>query len=144
MPELSGLNSFLADLELYPDRHDRIQYLIELAEEYQKENLIPLVSPPEENRVPGCESEVFAFTKLDGEGKLNLEFAVLNPQGISAMAMAKILQISLNSQLPSSASNIEEDLVYIVFGRELSMGKSGGLTNMIRMVKYQADQLAKS
>lgn len=58
------------------------------------------------------------------------------------MAMAIILQNALNGEPPNAAEHIDEELVYKVFGRELSMGKSGGLTNMIRLVKVRAKQLS--
>lgn len=135
-----GLQAVLDDLNLFPDRADRIQALIDIADSFKNTTL---TAPyPEEKRVPGCESEAFGFTTLDDQQRLVVNFAVLNPQGISAMAMAKILQEALNGEPPEVAQLIDPEIVYTIFGRELSMGKSGGLTNMVMLVRAQAAKLA--
>ncbi len=122
------LQSMLDDLAMFPDRADRIDALIELSREY--------VHPPEAevprtegSRVPGCESEVF-MRLADGQ----FRFAVDNPQGVSAMALARLLEEGLDHR----PADVPDDLVYTVFGRELSMGKNLGLTNMVRMVRQAA------
>jgi cysteine desulfuration protein SufE len=80
--------------------------------------------------VPGCESEVYV-AQVNGE----IRIAVDNPQGISAMALAVILQHSLTGASRAEIEAVPEDVVYQIFGKELSMGKSMGLTGMVRMVK---------
>lgn len=129
MPIPAKLQEQLDTLALFPDRNDRIQALIEIGEEFR--NPGPDVVPRDvEHRVPGCESEVYAALR-DGR----LVFAVDNPQGISAMALARILQEGLAGASSEDLTDVKEDLVYEIFGRELSMGKSLGLTGMVRMAK---------
>jgi cysteine desulfuration protein SufE len=126
------LQETLADLDLLTDRQDRIDYLISLAEEF--ENPGPDEVPrTAETRVPGCESEVY-IVKRDREFRI----AVDNPQGVSAMALAVILEQSLSGESPENIRAVPEDVVYRIFGKDLSMGKSMGLTGMVRMVKSLA------
>ncbi|MES1147471.1 MAG: SufE family protein [bacterium] len=138
MPHPPKIAQFLEDLSLFPDRQDKIQVLISLATKFK-----PFDAPhpyPEDHRVPGCESEAYGWTVLE-DGKLRLEFVVDNPQGISAKAMAALLKEGLDGEPMETAFMLDEELVYEVFGRELSMGKSGGLMNMISLVKSQAAKL---
>ena len=118
------LQEILDDLAMFSDRTDRIDALIALSGEYVHPS--PEEVPrTEATKVPGCESEV--FMRLS-EGRFR--FAVDNPQGVSAMALARILE----SGLEGRPAEVPDELVYTVFGRELSMGKNLGLTNMVRMV----------
>lgn len=140
MPIPKALQEQLDDLALFPDRSDRIQALIALGEEYQHPSAeeVPRAA---ECKVPGCESEVFLLAR-PGETGVTLKFAVDNPQGISAMALAVILERGLSGQPLDAIQAVPEDLVFTIFGRELSMGKNLGLTNMIRMVKDQAVRIS--
>ena len=72
-----------------------------------------------------------------GEG-LKFHFAVDNPQGMSAMAMARILDDSLSGVPLTEVVEVPDELVYTIFGRELSMGKSAGLMGMVQMVRAEA------
>lgn len=58
------------------------------------------------------------------------------------MAMAQLLLEGLQNQPPATANHIDEDLVAKTFGPELSMGKSLGLTNLVRQIKAQSLKLA--
>lgn len=69
---------------------------------------------------------------------MNLHFAVENPQGISAMALATLLkEVTAGASIPSIAE-IPESVVFELFGDELSMGKTMGLTGMVKMVAGEA------
>lgn len=122
------LQEILDDLAMFPDRADRIEALIALSREYVHPSSEEVLRT-ERARVPGCESEV--FMGLDGK---SFRFAVDNPQGVSAMALARLLEEGLEGRV----ADVPDELVYEVFGRELSMGKSMGLTNMVRMVRDAA------
>lgn len=129
----AALKEVLDDLALFPDRADRIEALIEMGSEYK--NFSGQEVPRDEaRRIPGCESEVFFLATDRPEGGTDYRFAVDNPQGISAMALAVILQRASGSSREEIAA-IPEDLVYRIFGNELSMGKSMGLNNMLRVLK---------
>jgi len=130
VPYPAKIQEFLDDLAMFPDRAERIDALISIGHRYKKPDGVPRTA---ETRVPGCESEVYVASVPEGEGRKFL-IAVDNPQGISAMAMAVVLDEGLSGEPPSEVGKVSEELVYEVFGRELSMGKSLGLTNLVRMV----------
>lgn len=144
MPEIpEKLANTLDALSMVPDRNERIQLLIDIAGKFQ--DVPPQVATrpfPEENRVPACESEAFVWGKRRPDGRLDFHFAVENPQGISAKAMAVILKDSLSGQPLDQVAAVPQDVVYKVFGNELSMGKSMGLMSMVGMVKTLAKRAA--
>jgi len=138
------LTDTLETLEMVPDRNERIQLLIDLAGRFEE---VPprLARRPfgEEHRVPACESEAFVFTEERPDGTLDFHFAVENPQGISAKAMAVILGDALSGAPLDQVAQVPQDVVYRVFGRELSMGKSMGLMGMVGMVSAMAKRRAE-
>ena len=137
------LQQYLDAFALIDDRNERIQLLIDIADRFQE---VPesMAQRPfgQEHLVPHCESEAFVWVERQADGTLDLHFAVENPQGISARAMAVILQESLAGEEPERVASIPSDLPYAFFGSELSMGKTMGLTGMVAMVKNRAVALA--
>lgn len=138
MPLPAKLQEQLDDLAFFTDRAERIQALIEIGEEFRNPGP-DAVARDEAHRVPGCESEVYIASEPLGDGRRYL-IAVDNPQGISAMALATILKKSLDGEPSAEVATVSEEIVYEIFGRELSMGKSMGLTGMVRMVKVEASR----
>jgi cysteine desulfuration protein SufE len=136
MPYPAKLQAFLDDLAMFPDRAERIDALISIGQRFRNPTSEELPRTAE-TKVPGCESEVFITSEPEGESR-KFRFAVDNPQGISAMAMAQILDETLSGEPPGEIAQVSEDVVFDIFGRELSMGKSLGLTNMVKMVKREA------
>jgi len=144
MPYPEGLQDLVSTLDIL-DRSDRIQMLIDIAERFHDVSPEVATRPfSDDHKVPACESEAFvwaqALGKQDGDtnGALKFHFAVENPQGISAKAMAVILDEHLSGRPAAEVAAISGDLVYDVFGRELSMGKSMGLMGMVTMVATSA------
>jgi len=134
MPEYPAkLQALLDNLSFFPDRAERIDALISIGQKFVNAGPDVLVRN-EATRVPGCESEVYIASTPLGEGQKFI-FGVDNPQGISAMALAQILDETLSGESPAEVAKVSEEVVYEIFGRELSMGKSLGLTNMVKMVK---------
>jgi cysteine desulfuration protein SufE len=126
-------------LSLVSDRAERIQTLIDLAGRFEE-------VPPEIarrpfstlNQVPACESEAYVFQERRPDGTLKFHFAVENPQGISAKALAVILEETLSGAPPEQIARVQPDIIYRIFGPELSMGKSMGLMGMVGMVQAAA------
>jgi cysteine desulfuration protein SufE len=139
------LTDTLETLETVPDRSERIQLLIDIAGRFEE---VPprLARRPfaAEHQVPACESEAYVFTEERPDGTLDFHFAVENPQGISAKAMAVILGDALSGTPPEQVAEVSQDIVYQVFGRELSMGKSMGLMSMVGMVAALAKKQAEA
>jgi cysteine desulfuration protein SufE len=137
------LTQTLEMLEMVPDRSERIQLLIDIADRF--EDVPPRISRrpfPKEHQVPACESEAYVFGEERPDGTLDFHFAVENPQGVSAKAMAVLLDETLSGAPPAQVAEVPQDIVYKVFGRELSMGKSMGLMAMVGMVATLAKKYA--
>ena len=134
----SRLQELVTEL-LSVDADTRGDILIELSDQYSEVPESVATRPyPELAKVPGCESEVYAFVVNREDGTKDFHFAVENPQGISAMAMAAIVQETLNGEELEKIAQIPEDVVYQIFGRTLSMGKGQGLMSMMGVVKALA------
>jgi len=137
MPE--KLARTLETLGMISDRGERIQLLIDIADRFREVPPQIATRPfPEEHRVPACESEAYVWGQVRPDGALDFHFAVENPQGISARAMAVLLGDSLSGAPPEQVAAVPQDIVYKVFGSELSMGKSMGLMGMVSMINNLA------
>jgi len=134
-PKLRG---FLDTLALFDDRADRIQLLIDVADRFQEVPTEVATRPFDpSHEVQHCESGAFVWVESGDDG-LHYHFAVENPQGISAKAMAVILKESLDGQPLEAALTVPQDLPYEIFGKELSMGKSMGLTSLVALTQKHA------
>ncbi|MCA9751520.1 MAG: SufE family protein [Gemmatimonadetes bacterium] len=126
-------------MEMSPDRADRIELLIDLANRYREVPARIAERPFEEShRVPGCESAAFVWSEPREDGTLDFHFAVENPQGISARALAAALADGLSGAPLDEVAAITDDLVERLFGPELSLGKALGLTGIVAMVRREA------
>ncbi|MDH3456886.1 MAG: SufE family protein, partial [Gemmatimonadota bacterium] len=95
-------------------------------------------------KVPACESQAYVFPVPNDDGSLTFHFAVDNPQGISAMAMAAVLGDTLSGVPLEQVAAVPTEIVYELFGKELSMGKNMGLMGMVGMVTgYAQERLAE-
>jgi cysteine desulfuration protein SufE len=140
------LADLLDALRLVPDRSERIQMLIGIADRFRS---VPrsIASPPypEEHRVPGCESQAYVWAETLPDGSLKFHFAVENPQGISAKATAVILGETLSGAPLKEVVAVPREIVMEIFGEELSMGKSLGLMGIVSMVQsFARRKLAES
>jgi cysteine desulfuration protein SufE len=142
MPEMpEKLAETLEMLDLVPDRAERIQLLIDTADRF--EEVPPRIARRPfslDNLVPACESQAYVWGEDRADGTLDFHFAVENPQGISAKSLAVILDEGLSGAPLEQVAAVPQDIIYRVFGRELSMGKSMGLMGMVSMVAVMAKQ----
>ena len=121
------------------DRGLRAELLIEYADAFTPVDDAVATRPyPETARAPRCESEAFVFATDRPDGTFDLHFAVENPQGLSAKAWAVILDETLSGQPLEQVVQVPQDLVFQVFGRDLSMGKGQGLLGMLEVVQHEA------
>ena len=137
------LAELIGDFEEITDRTERQEYLIEIADRFADVKVPPTIAtkPYEEShRVPACESEAFVWAKDQPDGTLKYYFDVLNPQGLSAMAMSVILDETCSGQPLEKVATIDPTIVFTLFGKEISMGKGQGLMGIVRMVQHEAQQ----
>jgi len=139
VPVPRKIEGFLEVLQSVGDRQDRIELLIEIADRFRE---VPseVATRPFDPRhlIPHCESEAYVWSLSESDGSLKFFFAVENPQGISARAMAVILDEGLSGEPLEEVAKVENDLPLEIFGRELSMGKTMGLNGMVAMVRLAA------
>jgi cysteine desulfuration protein SufE len=137
------LTELVEDFEQITDRTERQEYLIEIADRFADVKVPPTIAtkPYEEShRVPACESEAFVWAKDQPDGTLKYYFDVLNPQGLSAMAMSVILDETCSGQPLEKVATIDPTIVFTLFGKEVSMGKGQGLMGIVRVVQHEAQQ----
>jgi sulfur transfer protein SufE len=140
------LAEMVEDFEGITDRTERQEYLIEIADRFPEAKVPPEIATKpydESHRVPACESEAFVWAVEQPDGTLKYWFDVLNPQGLSAMAMSSILDETLSGQPLEQVAAIDPSMVFTLFGREVSMGKGQGLMGIVNMVKYEAQKRLK-
>lgn len=136
------VEQLLEDLSFFDDRMERFQALIEFSDRFQDVPERIATRPfPESHRAPRCDSEAYVWSELLPNGTFKYHFAVENPQGISAKAMAVILDECLSGGSPEEAANLSHDIVFAIFGKEISMGKGQGLMGMVDLVRSQTRRL---
>ena len=141
-----ALTEIVADMQSITDRQERAELLIEYADRFDTVKVPESIATKpysKEHRAPACESEAYVWTEDRPDGTFDLYFDVLNPQGLSAMAMCVILKETLQGQPLEQVAQITPDIVPQIFGRELSMGKGAGLSGIVSLVQYQARQRLK-
>ena len=88
--------------------------------------------------IPHCESDAYAWAQKMPDGTLKLYFAVENPSGVSAKALATILDKTLSGLPASEVATITPDIVEKIFRQNISMGKGMGLMSMVDAVRTLA------
>lgn len=121
------------------DRGLRAEMLIEYADQFSEVPANIAARPwPESARAPRCESDAYVFFTDNSDGTFKLWFAVENPQGLSAKAWAVLLDETLSGQPLEQVARVPQDVVFRIFGRDLSMGKGQGLLGMLELIQHEA------
>jgi len=121
------------------DRGLRAEMLIDYADSFEEVPASIAKRPfPEQSRAPRCESDAYVFATDLPDGTFKLWFAVENPQGLSAKAWAVILDQTLTGQPLDVVAHVPQDVIFKIFGRDLSMGKGQGLIGMLELVQHEA------
>ena len=92
--------------------------------------------------VPHCESEAYVWAVPNADGTLKLHFAVENPSGISAKALAAILDRTLSGLPAGEIAKVDPEIVEKIFRQNISMGKGMGLMSMVQRVQQLAKRAA--
>ena len=141
---LEKLNTLLEAFDEFPDPADRTGMLLGYADQFKE--VPPEVARrpfPESHHVPQCESDAYAWAVRQSDGTLKLHFAVENPSGVSAKALATILDKTLSGLPPTEIATVNTDIVERIFRRNISMGKGMGLMSMVDAVRALAKHAAK-
>ena len=137
------LQDFLETLSLFNNYTDRVSFLIEYAERFKRVPADIATTPyPHEHRVEFCESGAFVWTQKQPDNTFKFYFDVENPQGVSAMALSQIFDDTLSGEKAEDILGIPDDIVYNIFGQNLSMGKNLGLTGILLAMKRDVKRLS--
>lgn len=142
---LDKLHSLLETFDEFPDPADRTDLLLSYADQF-KEVPPDVATRPfsEKNHIPQCESDAYVWAMQQPDGTLNLHFAVENPSGISAKALATILDKTLSGLPAAEIATVDCDIVERIFRRNISMGKGMGLMAMVDAVRTLARKAVSS
>ena len=143
MPYPSKLQSLLETFDLFPDPSDRTGMLLDYSDQFKE-------VPPEiaqrpfakSHQVPQCESDAYVWAMQRPDGTLKLHFAVENPSGVSARALAAILDKTLSGLPPQEIAAVDCSIVERIFRQNISMGKGMGLMAMVEAVRSLAGRAA--
>ena len=131
----------IEDFTFITTRTERQEYLIQLADQFSDVRVPEVIASlpyDESHRVPACESEAFVWAIEQEDGSLKYYFDVLNPQGLSAMAISVILDEACSGAPLDQVASINSEVVFDFFGKDISMGKGQGLMGIVNMVAYEA------
>ncbi len=140
---LEKLNALLEVFDEFPDPADRTDMLLSYADQFK--DVPPEVARrpfAESHRIPQCESDAYAWGIRNPDGGLKLYFAVENPSGVSAKALAAILDRSLSGLPAAEIATVTPDIVERIFRQNISMGKGLGLMSMVQAVRSLARSAA--
>jgi len=137
MPE--KLEQLLKTFDMFPDPVDRTGMLLSYSDQFKEVPPDIATRPfPPEHQVPQCESDAFVWAVKRPDETLQLYFAVENPSGVSARALASILDRTLSGLPASDVATVSCDIVERIFRQNISMGKGMGLMAMVNAVQALA------
>jgi cysteine desulfuration protein SufE len=121
------------------DPADRTSMLLSYADQFKEVPPSIATRPfPKSHQIPQCESDAYAWAQKMPDGTLKLYFAVENPSGVSAKALAAILDRTLSGLPATEIATITPDIVEKIFRQNISMGKGMGLMSMVDAVRTLA------
>jgi cysteine desulfuration protein SufE len=146
MPALPRkLEAVLETFDMFPDPADRTSMLLSYADQFVEVPTSVATRPfPLSHQVPQCESDAYAWAIQQPDGTLKLHFAVENPSGVSARALASILDRTLSGLPANEIARIDSSIVERIFRQNISMGKGMGLMSMVEAVRALARSAQRS
>jgi cysteine desulfuration protein SufE len=140
---LKKLNDVLEMFDDFSDPADRTDLLLSYADQFREVPPDVARRPyPESHHVPQCESDAYIWAIVSPDGTLKFHFAVENPSGVSAKALATILDKTLSGLPAQEIATVDNSIVERIFRRNISMGKGMGLMSMVDAVKVLAKKAA--
>jgi len=129
----------LIDMFQMFDPADRTNLLLSYADQFKEVPASIATRPfPKSHQVPQCESDAYVWAQKLPDDTLKLYFAVENPSGISAKALAAILDKTLSGLPAAEVATVNCDIVEKIFRQNISMGKGMGLMAMVNAVQALA------
>jgi cysteine desulfuration protein SufE len=139
------LQQLLDTFAMFPDQSDRTALLLSYADQFRSVPSEIATRPFDKaHQVPACESEAYVWAVPNPDGTLKLHFAVENPSGISAKALAAMLDKTLSGLPPEEIEKVSPEIVEQLFRQNISMGKGLGLMSMVNAVRTLAARARKA
>src|SRR5215210_4924028 len=112
MPYPAPLQSVLDTFDMFPDPSDRTSMLLSYADQFREVPAAVARRPFDKtHQVPQCESDAYVWAMKMPDGTLRLHFAVENPSGVSARALAAILERSLSGLRAADIATVDNSIV---------------------------------
>ncbi len=142
---MSKLQALLDLFAEYTGPTERTELLLSYADKFKDVPAAVATRPFDQSAlVPHCESEAYVWAVPNPDGSLKLHFAVENPSGISAKALAAILDRTLSGLPAAEIAKVDPEIVEKIFRQNISMGKGMGLMSMVQRVQQLAKRAAAS
>src|SRR5688500_2283038 len=91
------LEEVLETFDMFPDQPDRTNMLLSYADQFKEVPPAVATRPfARSHQIPQCESDAYVWAVEQPDGTMKLHFAVENPSGVSAKALASILDRTLS------------------------------------------------
>jgi cysteine desulfuration protein SufE len=133
------LEDLLDTFAMFADQAERAQLLLGFSDQFQPVPPGVATRPfPKSHQIPQCESDAYAWAVSQPDRTLKLHFAVENPSGVSARALATILDRTLSGLPPEEVARVSPEIVERIFRQNISMGKGMGLMSMVLAVQALA------
>jgi cysteine desulfuration protein SufE len=137
------LQELLETFDMFPDPADRTAMLLSYADQFREVPPEIATRPfPENHHIPQCESDAYVWAIKRPDDTMQLYFAVENPAGVSAKALAAIMDRTLSGLPASEIATVSCDIVERIFRQNISMGKGMGLMAMVNAVQLLARRAA--
>ena len=133
------LQALLEMFDMFPDVADRTSMLLSYADQFREVPVDVATRPfSPRHQVPQCESDAYVWGVKAPDNTLQLYFAVENPSGVSAKALAAILDKTLSGTPAREIATVGPEIVERIFRQNISMGKGMGLMSMVQAVQALA------
>jgi len=121
------------------DPADRTSMLLSYADQFREVPPSIATRPfAKSHQVPQCESDAYVWANKQPDGTVKFYFAVENPSGVSAKALATILDKTLSGLPAKDIATVDCGIVEQIFRQNISMGKGMGLMAMVNAVQALA------
>ncbi len=139
MTQQETADELIEAFEMFDDWEDRYRFLIDAAKGLPP---LPGEAKTEENRVHGCQSNVWmvAEPKTDGD-EIRIEF-LADSDSVFTRGMVALVRKLYSNQTPADILSFDMEglLKRLELDQHLSMGRRNGLDGMVKRVKTVARQ----
>lgn len=124
------------DFSYLDDWEDRYRYLIELGRQLEP---LPDVERTPENKVTGCASQVWLWTRSAADGEARLRFVGDSDAHIVRGLVAVVIAL-FDGKTPAEIAEIDPEAVFaeLDLASHLSSQRSNGLRSMVARIKSDA------